>query len=166
MDVSFEREAQKDEWLTPPHILAALGDFDLDPCAPVNRPWNTAANHYTFLDNGLNKDWQGRVFCNPPYGRETQKWLNKCAEHGNCIALVFARTETRMFFDSIWQKATAIFFIKGRLSFHSVDGKKGGTAGAPSVLVAYGKSNAEFLKNIKIDGCYVELSQRIITNQD
>lgn len=27
-----------DEWLTPPHILRALGDFDLDPCSPVNRP--------------------------------------------------------------------------------------------------------------------------------
>lgn len=68
-----------------------------------------------------------------------------------------------MFFDSIWSKATAVFFIKGRLSFHSVDGKKGGTAGAPSVLVAYGKDNAEYLKNIKIAGCYVDLSQRVIT---
>lgn len=29
----------KDEWLTPPHILRALGPFDLDTCAPVNRPW-------------------------------------------------------------------------------------------------------------------------------
>ena len=150
-------------WLTPPHIMAALGKFDLDPCAPINRPWPTADKHYTVEDDGLNQVWEGRVFCNPPYGRETQKWLNKCAEHNNCIALVFARTETRMFFDSIWSKATAIFFIKGRLSFHSVDGKKGGTADAPSVLVAYGKENAEYLKNIKIAGCYVDLSQRVIT---
>ena len=163
MNTSFERDEQKDEWLTPPHIMAALGEFDLDPCAPINRPWATADKHYTVEDDGLNQVWEGRVFCNPPYGRETQKWLNKCAEHNNCIALVFARTETRMFFDSIWSKATAIFFIKGRLSFHSVDGKKGGTAGAPSVLVAYGKENAEYLKNIKIAGCYVDLSQRIIT---
>lgn len=163
MNTSFERDEQKDEWLTPPHIMAALGEFDLDPCAPINRPWATAATHFTIVDDGLNQAWEGRVFCNPPYGRETQKWLNKCAEHNNCIALVFARTETRMFFDSIWSKATAIFFIKGRLSFHSVDGKKGGTAGAPSVLVAYGKENAEYLKNIKIAGCYVDLSQRVIT---
>lgn len=163
MNTSFERDEQKDEWLTPPHIMAALGEFDLDPCAPINRPWATAATHFTIVDDGLNQAWEGRVFCNPPYGRETQKWLNKCAEHNNCIALVFARTETRMFFDSIWSKATAIFFIKGRLSFHSVDGKKGGTAGAPSVLVAYGKENAEYLKNIKIAGCYVDLSQKVIT---
>lgn len=163
MDVSFEREAQKDEWLTPPHILAALGEFDLDPCAPIGRPWDTANKHYTVADDGLNKEWEGRVFCNPLYGRETQKWLNQCAIHDNAIALVFARTETRMFFDSIWQQATAIFFIKGRLSFYSVDGVKGGTAGAPSVLVAYGRNNADYLKNLKIAGCYVDLSDRVIT---
>jgi len=28
----------KDEWLTPPYIIKALGEFDLDPCAPINRP--------------------------------------------------------------------------------------------------------------------------------
>ena len=165
MDVSFERETQKDEWLTPPHILAALGEFDLDPCSPINRPWDTANKHYTVLDEGLNKDWEGRVFCNPPYGTETKHWLNKCAEHSNCIALVFARTETKMFFESIWEQATAIFFIKGRLSFHSVDGKKGGTAGAPSVLVAYGQDNADYLRGLEIDGCFVDLSHSFITKK-
>ena len=28
----------KSEWLTPPEVIAALGEFDLDPCAPINRP--------------------------------------------------------------------------------------------------------------------------------
>lgn len=43
-----------DEWLTPPEILRALGAFDLDPCAPVVRPWETAAKHYTV--RGYNAD--------------------------------------------------------------------------------------------------------------
>ncbi|WP_280940170.1 hypothetical protein [Mesorhizobium sp. WSM1293] len=33
--------AGTDVWLTPPAILAALGgaeSFDLDPCAPLDRP--------------------------------------------------------------------------------------------------------------------------------
>lgn len=33
----------KDEWLTPPEIIKALGgpeSFDLDPCAPIKRPWD------------------------------------------------------------------------------------------------------------------------------
>lgn len=98
MNVSFERSEQKDEWLTPPHVLEQLGVFDLDPCSPVNRPWDTAKYHMTINDDGMSKKWEGRVFCNPPYGTQTKHWLDKCAEHGNCIALVFARTETKMFF--------------------------------------------------------------------
>ena len=36
-----------DEWLTPPEIIKSLGIFDLDPCSPCNRPWDTAFKHYT-----------------------------------------------------------------------------------------------------------------------
>ncbi|WP_223160903.1 phage N-6-adenine-methyltransferase [Salinicola aestuarinus] len=88
---------QKDEWLTPPSILEALGSFDLDPCSPVERPWDTASEHLTLHDDGLSAAWRGRVWLNPPYGRETGLWLEKLAEHGDGIALVFARTETEMF---------------------------------------------------------------------
>ncbi|MFB5758983.1 DNA N-6-adenine-methyltransferase [Paenibacillus medicaginis] len=61
----------KDEWLTPPEIIKGLGEFDLDPCVPINRPWDTAKNHYTIEDNGLKKKWFGKVWMNPPYGEET-----------------------------------------------------------------------------------------------
>ena len=130
MNTQFEREnlqgPGKDEWLTPPYILKALGEFDLDPCSPVNRPWPTAKKHYTYIDNGLFQEWQGRVWCNPPYGNKTWLWFNKCAIHGNCIMLTFARTETKMFFDYVWNNADALFFFKGRLVFYNVDGTEGG----------------------------------------
>ena len=157
MNVTFEgkTETGKDEWLTPPSIIKSLGDFDLDPCSPINRPWETANNHYTVKDNGLVLDWKGRVWCNPPYGNQASFWLDKCAHHGNAIALTFARTETRMFFNSIWNKATAILFIKGRLKFYHVNGKQGNSAGAPSVLIAYGNKNAEILKNCDIKGKFL-----------
>src|SRR5437867_202275 len=49
---------QTDVWLTPPHILAALGPFDLDPCAaPEPRPWPTAERHIALPDDGLAADW-------------------------------------------------------------------------------------------------------------
>lgn len=132
-----------DEWLTPPEIVRALGSFDLDPCSPICRPWDTAANHFNVNDDGLNREWTGRVWMNPPYGTETGKWLAKLAAHGNGIALIFARTETRMFFESIWPVADALCFIKGRIIFRTVDGKPGKhSGGAPSVLVAYGQKNA------------------------
>ena len=159
MNVTFEtkykNKAGKDEWLTPPILIKHLGEFDLDPCSPINRPWDTAKNHYTKLDDGLAQNWQGRVFCNPPYGDKTKDWLLKCAEHGNCIALTFARTGTRMFFESVWDKATAVLFIKGRLKFYHVTGEQGDSAGAPSVLIAYGEENAELLRNSGIAGKFL-----------
>ncbi len=107
----------KDEWITPPEIIKALGKFDLDPCAPIYPPWPTAINNYTIIDNGLLRDWVGRIWLNPPYGKYTKYWLEKMAMHNNGITLIFARTETAMFFDYIWNYATAILFIKGRLFF-------------------------------------------------
>lgn len=150
--------ALKDEWLTPRHVLDALGSFDLDPCAPVVRPWDTAARHYTTMDNGLVQPWEGRVWCNPPYGLEAAKWLARCADHSNAMALIFARTETRMFFDHVWPKAQAVLFIEGRLYFHHVCGRRASAnAGAPSVLVAYGSANAEILKSCTLPGRYLSL---------
>ena len=76
----------RDEWLTPPEILKALGDFDLDPCSPINRPWPTAAKHYTALDNGLLQTWNGRVWCNPPYSTPAG-WAERMIQHGNGLML-------------------------------------------------------------------------------
>lgn len=159
MNVSFEGTTEKGsaEWLTPPTLLKCLGSFDLDPCTPINRPWDTAKKHYTKIDDGLSKKWEGRVWCNPPYGKYTSSWLEKCSTHGNCLVLIFARTETRMFFKHIWDNASAIFFIKGRLRFYHNDGTQGGTAGAPSVLIAYGTNNANVLENCKLSGKYIKL---------
>lgn len=146
-------QGRTDEWLTPPNIIKSLGEFDLDPCSPINRPWDTAKNHYTIEDNGLNKNWDGRVWLNPPYGPETGKWLKKLADHDNGIALIFARTETEMFHEHVWNKASALLFLKGRLYFHYVDGSKAkANAGGPSVLVAYGSTNVISLCESKIDG--------------
>ncbi len=131
-----------DDWLTPPEILHALGDFDLDPCAPRPRPWDTAKKHYTADDDGLFQEWEGRVWLNPPYGPQTGEWLDKLAKHGDGVALIFARTETKTFFKYVWGKAHTLLFIRGRLTFYTIDGKlANANSGGPSVLVAYGREN-------------------------
>jgi hypothetical protein len=137
---------KNDEWLTPPAILHALGKFDLDPCAPVQRPWSTADTHYTKLDDGLRQPWFGRVWCNPPFGREAVKWLRKMRDHGNGVALIPARTETAMFYDTVWGSADGVLFVKGRPHFHYVDGTRADfNSGAPIALAAYGIDNLEAL---------------------
>lgn len=149
-----------DEWLTPPPVLDALGPFDLDPCSPgARRPWDTAAVHYGIEDDGLRRDWTGRVWLNPPYA-EADRWLAKLAAHGHGTALIFARTETALWFNHVWPHATAFLFLRGRLHFHYLDGKRAkANAGAPSVLVAYGDRDAAVLAGKPLPGAYLRGAQ-------
>jgi hypothetical protein len=150
-----------DEWLTPPEILAALGIFDLDPCAaPEPRPWPTATRHVMRAENGLMMPWEGRVWLNPPYGGPSVvgPWMRRMAAHANGVALIFARTETALFFETVWRRASGVLFLRGRLFFHRPDGRKTSTnAGAPSCLVAYGTADAAILERCGIDGQFVGL---------
>lgn len=149
-----------DTWLTPPEIIKALGPFDLDPCCPPNMPWQTAAHMFCEPLDGLKEQWFGRVWLNPPYSRQAVEWLRKLSAHGDGIALTFARTETAWFFETIWRKASACLFIEGRLHFHHPCGKRAlANAGAPSVLVAYGKRNAERLyRTPHVSGQFVRVN--------
>jgi DNA N-6-adenine-methyltransferase (Dam) len=161
MNVKYEtlygRSPENDEWLTPPPLIEALGEFDLDPCAPVKRPWEMAKNHYTFEDNGLNKEWVGRVFLNPPYGSFTKHWIQKAATHGNCIALIFNRSDTKLFHEYVFPNATAILHLKGRIKFHHVNGIQADSSGSPSVLIAFDDHNARVLKDCQLKGFYIDL---------
>lgn len=158
MDTSFERsEKTTVEWLTPPDLVKKLGEFDLDPCTPINSPFIHAKTNFTVIDDGLTKSWFGRVYMNPPYGKGMETWIEKLKNHGNGIVLIFARTETKCFFNHIWYDANAILFVKGRIKFYNIDGEQKGTPGAPSVFIAYGKENAMALKNSGIEGKYLDL---------
>lgn len=130
-----------DSWITPKWLIDRVGPFDLDPCACVTQPWKCADHQFTESENGLCQKWSGLVWCNPPYGNRAKFWLDRMAEHNNGIALVFARTETKMFFSSVWPYAECLLFLRGRLTFHLPDGSRprsGANSGGPSVLIAYG----------------------------
>ncbi len=152
-----------DEWLTPPEILAALGEFDLDPCSPVNRPWPTAKHHFTINDNGLAQKWFGEVWLNPPYGREIAQWMYRMAMHTRGVGLIFARTETEFFQEFVAKYANSLFFLKGRLNFYNTAGIRSRlNAGAPSVLIAYGEQNSERLDISGLKGFHQPLTPTII----
>lgn len=149
---------QTDIWLTPPHIIKALGSFDLDPCTPSTMPWLTAKRRYTKADDGLTSPWAGRVWLNPPYSKEAVLWLRKLAKHGYGTALIFARTETVWFRETVWQTADALLFLYGRVSFCRADGQPGNSnAGAPSCLIAYGPEDALALQRCGLEGYFVQL---------
>lgn len=129
-----------DEWFTPRHVFDSLGiEFDLDPAAPPGGvPWIPAQRHFCRADDGLSRPWGGRIWLNPPYARETRDWLRRLAEHGDGIALTFNRSDTK-WWQELAPRASALCFIAGRLRFVPGDGRAdASTAGAPSVLLAFG----------------------------
>lgn len=150
-----------DVWLTPPDLLKRLGSFDLDPCACAPpRPWDTAVLHYNLPSNGLALPWEGRVFCNPPYGAQVGLWLAKLAAHGKGIALTFTRTDVAWWHAEVVPKASALLFLAGRLHFHHRDGRRARrNAGGPSVLIAYGQADAVVLQGLTDLGWYVRIGE-------
>jgi len=82
----------------------------------------------------------GNVFCNPPYGRELGKWVEKAyneSRKGACVVMLIpARTDTRWFHDFILGRAE-IRFLRGRLKF----GGSKNSAPFPSMVVVFGKEN-------------------------
>lgn len=129
-----------DEWYTPFEFYEELNKefgFTLDPCCTHDNA--KCKNHYTKEDNGLIKDWGGQiVFCNPPYGREIGKWVQKCSEESKkpgtrVVLLIPARTDTAYFHDYIYNKVKEVRFVRGRLKF---GGAKCG-APFPSMVVVF-----------------------------
>lgn len=133
-----------DIWLTPLEIVSSLGIFDLDPCGESFH--KTAVTVYT--DKGLEKEWFGRVWLNPPYS-QVELWLDKLVSHGRGIALVAARTDTK-WAQKIIPKADSVFFPKGRIRFltHELIQKQAPTF--PNMFLSFGEVPEwqKFLKGI------------------
>lgn len=128
------------EWYTPKQYIdlakAVLGGIDVDPasCEYANRTVQ-AQKFYSVDDDGLEKEWKGRVWMNPPYAadlvtRFTEKYVKEY-QSGNItsgIVLVNNATETKWFINMVGE-AKAIAFTKGRIRYDTQE--KGAGSGAP-----------------------------------
>lgn len=149
-----------DEWYTPPEIIRSLGEFDLDPAtSPEAYQLNSSAKRfYTMEENGLIQPWNGRIWLNPPYSNPLlQQFLMKMAKHNNGIALLFSKVGTKWFHDIILNQASAIKLLYERIQFFRPDGSIGKQPRNGSVLVAYGKEDANILANNKLKGKFLKL---------
>ena len=121
------------EWYTPPDIIAAvhavLGHIDLDAasCEVANRIV-LADNFFSIDDDGLDCNWFGRVYLNPPYSRGLiKKFVNKfIAEYkaghvDGAIILVNVQTDSK-WFKTLAELCTAAIFTQGRIRFVQPDG--------------------------------------------
>ena len=132
MNVLFETGqagavATTHDWLTPPEILQALGPFDLDPCASLYQPWRTATKQYTIEDDGLKKEWRGRVWCNPPYSRGNinkfiDKALYEAKENGVRSVFLVRFDPTAKWFQKAFKSGYCdIYMLDKRIKFKGAD---------------------------------------------
>lgn len=132
--------SKKDDWETPQDLFDRLNErfhFTLDAAASAENA--KCERFYTKEDDALTKDWDGIVWCNPPYTRGdlTDRFVRKGYEEavrGSLVVMLLAaRTDTKRWHDYIMNKAIMVWFIRGRLQF--VDGKH--TAAFPSCVVVW-----------------------------
>jgi phage N-6-adenine-methyltransferase len=118
------------EWGTPPEMFDFWDQefgFNLDACATPDNA--KCRSYFTRQENGLRQRWTGRIWCNPPYGREIGLWVRKAWEsvkRGDAelvVLLVPARTDTAWWHDYCMRGE--IRFLQGRVQF------VGATHGAP-----------------------------------
>ncbi len=147
------------EWYTPSEYIEAarcvLGEIDLDPASSALANETVRAKlYFTAEENGLDKEWAGRVWINPPYSAELLvKFCKKIVFHvqngdiPQAIVLVNNATETN-WFNLLVRKATAVVFPKGRVKFVTQEGKMGSPLQGQAVLY-FGPNPSEFLKQFK-----------------
>lgn len=158
MNVSFERTTATDEWYTPKELIDSLGEFDLDPCAPIQPLWQTAKIMYNKVDDGLNRPWGGRIWLNPPYSRPLiEQFIRKMVDHNNGIALLFNRLDSSMMQEVVLPNVHAMKILRKRIRFYRPDGTQAGSPGTGSLLFAFGKENAEILRNHSYEGFFIKL---------
>jgi len=139
--------SNKTDWETPDHLLKYIVErwkIDKD-IAPANPNFDALAKNYR---------WEGRLYCNPPYGKYQIKWIRKCMEEFSqsvlleCVVFLLpARTDTGLF-KLCWDNADEIIFLQGRIRFKGAEN----SAPFPSMLVVFNGErifNPEI--NVKID---------------
>jgi phage N-6-adenine-methyltransferase len=128
-------EAKKydgDEHWTPADYIdlvrEVLGSIDLDPATSLKAQETVVAQQfYTKQDDGLSKEWAGRVFLNPPYS-DPAPFVEKLLEALGTGAVPEAIVLTNNTTDTTWaqsllEASAAVCFTRGRIAFDRPDSK-------------------------------------------
>ena len=127
-----------------------LGKFDLDPASNKMAQENVRADlFYTVDDNGLDKEWSGKVWMNPPYtARVINTFISKLVDHykdgdiTDAIVLTNNNTDTSWFHEAA-NTASAVCFTAGRINFLKRDGSRSSPTNGQS-FIYFGKDIEKF----------------------
>lgn len=134
-----------DNWLTPAYVFDAIGEyFDIDVAGP--RGGSHVPCRDVIHEDSLAQKWDGFVWMNPPFGRQSQKmlWLEKFFSHGNGIALMPDRTSAP-WFQRYAPRSEVILFVSPKIKFERPDGTRGEHPGEGTALFTSGSRAASAL---------------------
>ncbi len=142
------------EWYTPENYITqareVMGSIDVDPASnDVANKIVQATTYYTVESNGLQHEWHGNVWLNPPYasdliGKFVDKLIAELPNIHNAIVLVNNATETK-WFKTLISKASAICFPYGRVKFISPNGLEKSAPLQGQALLYYGSETQKFV---------------------
>lgn len=125
----------ENEWYTPAQYIEmareCMGGIDLDPASSEAAQRVVRADEYfTVSDNGLDQEWLGRVWLNPPYSQPAiLHFIEKLTEEYSTGNTAEAVCLTHNYTDTAWfhlaaSVCSAICFTRGRIGFLSPSGEK------------------------------------------
>jgi len=122
----------ENEWYTPVEYInlarEVMGAIDLDPASSAKANEIVCATiYYDKQSDGLQQNWGGRLWLNPPYAKGLIcKFIDKLVESNivEAIVLVNNATETK-WFRKLISITCAVVFPSTRIKFLDQDGNPG-----------------------------------------
>lgn len=150
--------SDSNEWYTPARYAdlakKVMGDIDLDPASCIAANQSIQAKRiFDIEDDGFSRNWSGRVWLNPPYGRgedgsNQAAWSKKLIDEYKAgrvtegMLLVNAATGNKWFAD-LWE--FPICFVDHRIRFISPRGDYSQPTHS-SVIVYLGSNESRFVE--------------------
>lgn len=158
------KQSEHVEWYTPSAYIEAarkvLGQIDLDPASSKLANGTVKADtYYTEGDDGLAREWHGRIWLNPPYGKGSGLFATKLVEEYGAkrveaaILLLNAYGFDSGWFQPLWNHP--ICFTDHRIQFTSPTRDTGGPANA-NIFVYLGPDKRTFAETFAQFGAIVE----------
>ena len=118
------------EWYTPAKYIESartvMGHIDLDPASNDFAQETVKAKEYYTIDNsGLNKEWLGNIWMNPPYSaKEIKLFIENLlrSEFDQAVVLTNNSADTSWFV-KMANACSLMCFTSGRISFYNNDGQ-------------------------------------------
>lgn len=155
-NVHVSNNSGENEWYTPTNIIESarktLGNIDLDPASSELANKSIKADlFFTEKENGLNQEWRGNVWLNPPYSQPeisdfSKAVVEKKNEYEQILVLVNNATETE-WLQNMLEIASGVCFIKRRIKFIDKSGNPTGSPLQGQVIIYIGNNPQPFFEN-------------------